>query len=51
MELLMHSQTSTDATVEVREWINNLIPCTGHVIIYACWDQSQTVLVKRNPGC
>ena len=36
-------------TVEVWEWISNFIPhFSGYVIIYPCWDESQTMLVKRS---
>ena len=37
-------------TVEVWEWINNLIPhFIMDVITYPCWDSIQTILVKGAP--
>ena len=35
--------TQNNATVEIREWMNNFIPhFIGNVIIYPCWDLSVT---------
>ena len=37
-------------TVEVYEWISNVIPLfIKHVITYPCWDLSQTMFVKGAP--
>ena len=38
------------ATVEVWEWISNLIPyVTVRMIIYPCWDWSSSMLLKGAP--
>ena len=42
---------SNGVTVEVEEWINNLIPhFTEHVMSYPCGDLSESVSVKGAPG-
>ena len=38
-------------TVEVWVWMNNIIPhFTRHMITFACWDFSYSMLVKGTPG-
>ena len=50
MTLLIHSQTSTVATVKVWDWISNFIPhFTGHVIYLSMLSFKLTHVNKRGP--